>query len=166
MNIDAPIDRTATAKMKDGLLEVVVPSPRSPSPKNTPSTSPLILEEPHERNKTEEKGIPRVKPATDIVETAEGFFIYMDMPGVSKEALIIDLNEDEIKVTGGPPTRLRTARSSSTWNLATAQILPGISPVAHCGQGQHQGLLKNGVLELHLPKAAKAQARKIDVRMG
>jgi HSP20 family molecular chaperone IbpA len=28
------------------------------------------------------------------------------------------------------------------------------------------GNLKNGVLELHLPKAAKAQPRKIDIQMG
>ena len=49
-----------------------------------------------ENTKTEEKGLPRVKPATDIVETEDGFYIYMDMPGVSKEALVIDLNEDEI----------------------------------------------------------------------
>ena len=37
--------------------------------------------------KTEERRLPRVKPATDIIEKEDGFYIFVDMPGVSKEAL-------------------------------------------------------------------------------
>ena len=31
--------------------------------------------------KAEERRLPRVKPATDIIEKEDGFYIYVDMPG-------------------------------------------------------------------------------------
>ena len=51
-------------------------------------------------SQNEERRLPRVKPATDIIEKEDGFYIYVDMPGVEKKDLVIDLNEDELKVSG------------------------------------------------------------------
>ena len=119
-----------------------------------------------ELTKTEEKGMPRVKPATDIVETAEGFFIYMDMPGVSKEALVIDLNEDEIKVTGRTSYPAPDGEKLIHVEFGNGEYYRGFTLSHIVDKASIKASLKNGVLELHLPKAEKAQPRKIDIQMG
>ncbi|GFK93587.1 Spore protein SP21 [Fundidesulfovibrio magnetotacticus] len=120
-----------------------------------------------ENQRNEERGLPRVKPATDIVETEDGFYIYMDMPGVSKEALVIDLNEDEIKVSG------RTAYPASEAEeklihveFGNGEYYRGFTLSHIVDKHRINAVLKNGVLELHLPKAEKAQPRKIEIQMG
>ena len=117
--------------------------------------------------KTEEKGLPRVKPATDIVETVDGFYIYMDMPGISKEELIIDLQEDEIKVSG------KTNYASPTGGekllhveFGNGEYYRGFTLSHIVDKTKIKASMKNGVLELHLPKADKAVPRKIDIQEG
>ncbi len=117
--------------------------------------------------KTEEKGLPRVKPATDIVETVDGFYIYMDMPGVSKEELIIDLQEDEIKVSG----KTNYASPSGGEKLlhvefGNGEYYRGFTLSHIVDKSKIKASMKNGVLELHLPKADKAAPRKIDIQEG
>jgi len=120
----------------------------------------------NEINKTEEKGLPRVKPATDIVETDEGFFIYMDMPGVSKEALVIDLNEDEIKVSARTAYPSPDGEKLIHVEFGNGEYYRGFTLSHIVDKARIKASLKNGVLELHLPKAEKAQPRKIDIQMG
>jgi HSP20 family molecular chaperone IbpA len=116
--------------------------------------------------KTEEKTLPRVKPATDIVESDEGFFIYMDMPGVAKENLVIDLNEDEIKVTGRTSYPMPDGEKLIHAEFANGEYYRGFT-LSHVVDKSHiKATLKNGVLELHLPKAEKTTPRKIDIQMG
>jgi HSP20 family molecular chaperone IbpA len=119
-----------------------------------------------ESTKTEEKGLPRIKPATDIVETDDGFYIYMDMPGVSKETLIIDLNEDEIKVSGRTSYPSPEGEKLIHVEFGNGEFYRGFTLSHIVDKSQIKGTLKNGVLELHLPKAEKAQPRKIDIQMG
>jgi len=116
--------------------------------------------------KAEEKNLPRVKPATDIVETEEGFYIYMDMPGVAKEDLIIDLNEDEIKVTGKTNYPSPDGEKLIHVEFGNGEFHRGFTLSQVVDKAKIKGSLKNGVLELHLPKAEKAQPRKIEIQMG
>ena len=116
--------------------------------------------------KTEEKSLPRVKPATDIVETPDGFFIYMDMPGVSKEALVIDLNEDEIKVSAKTAYPAPDGEKLVHVEFGNGEYYRGFTLSHIVDKASIKASLKNGVLELHLPKADKAQPRKIDIQMG
>ncbi len=119
-----------------------------------------------ETTKTEEKGLPRVKPATDIVEAEDGFYIYMDMPGVSKEALAIDLNEDEIKVSARTDYPAPDGEKLIHVEFGNGEYYRGFTVSQIVDKARIKAQLKNGVLELHLPKAEKAQPRKIDIQMG
>ena len=115
---------------------------------------------------TQEKGLPRVKPATALVEAADGFYIYMDIPGIAKEDLIIDLNEDEIKVSG--KTRYPAPEGEKLLHVefGNGEYYRGFTLSHIVDKAQIKATVKNGVLELHLPKAEKAQPRKIDIQMG
>ncbi len=113
-----------------------------------------------------EKGLPRVKPATDIIETDDGFLLLLDMPGVNKEHLIIDLNEDEIKISGKVEYEAPEKRKLGHVEFGSGEYFRSFTLSHIVDKDRIKATLKNGVLEVVLPKAEKAQPRKIDIQAG
>ena len=113
--------------------------------------------------------MPRFRPATDIIERTDGFHIYLDMPGVEKEALVIDLNDNELAVSGKTATAVdacckderqvhmefRGGEYSRTFTLSDT-----------VDRDQISAQLTNGVLELHLPKSEKMLPKRIEITAG
>lgn len=113
-----------------------------------------------------EKALPRVKPATDIIETDEGFLLLLDMPGVDKEHLIIDLNEDEIKISGKAEWEAPEKRKLGHVEFGSGEYFRSFTLSHIVDKDRIKATLKNGVLEVVLPKAEKAQPRKIEIQAG
>lgn len=113
---------------------------------------------------TEPKGLPRTKPSTDILETADGYAIYVDMPGVRKEYLIIDLTEDELRVGGQTAYQGATNENRVHVEFGNVEYSRAFTLSHIVDREKIKATLKNGVLELLLPKAEKALPRKIQVQ--
>jgi len=119
----------------------------------------------HESTSKEQRDVRRFRPATDIVEMEDGFHIYMDLPGLKKEDLSIDLQESEITISG--PTA-DTLPSEGKENL-THHEFPGgeyrrtfiLSDTVY--RERISAKLNNGVLDMYLPKSEKALPRKIEI---
>jgi HSP20 family protein len=114
--------------------------------------------------KTEAKPLPRVSPATDILEREDGFYVYMDIPGVRREDLKIDINENELLVTG---RAMQGAAEKETF--LEVQFGPGeyVRAVALSDLVDREGIkasLKDGVLVIHLPRLEKAAPRRIPIQ--
>jgi len=116
--------------------------------------------------KTEERRLPRVKPATDIIEKEDGFYIFVDMPGVSKESLIIDLNEDELKVSGKAEYSLPEGQKLGHVEFGGGEYFRSFTVSHIVDKDRIKATLKDGVLELHLPRLEKVQPRKIEIQAG
>ena len=116
--------------------------------------------------KAEERRLPRVKPATDIIEKEDGFYIFVDMPGVSKEALVIDLNEDELKVSGKAEYALAEGRKLGHVEFGGGEYFRSFTVSHIVDKERIKASLRDGVLELHLPRQEKAQPRKIEIQAG
>ena len=116
--------------------------------------------------KTEERRLPRVKPATDIIEKEDGFYIFVDMPGVSKEALVIDLNEDELKVSGKADYPLPEGRKLGHVEFGGGEYFRSFTISHIVDKDRIKATLKDGVLELYLPRHEKVQPRKIEIQAG
>jgi HSP20 family molecular chaperone IbpA len=116
--------------------------------------------------KAEERRLPRVKPATDIIEREDGFYIFVDMPGVTKEGLVIDLNEDELKVSGKADYAMPEGRKLGHVEFGAGEYFRSFTVSHIVDKERIKATLKDGVLEIYLPRHEKAQPRKIEIQAG
>jgi HSP20 family molecular chaperone IbpA len=113
---------------------------------------------------TIEKDIPRFTPATDILEKEDGFHIVMDMPGVAKEDLTIDLKDNEVTIRGKSDYQLKDSGNRLHSEFEAAEYARTFTLSDVVDRARIKAVLKNGVLDLHLPKAEEAKPRKIEIK--
>lgn len=103
-----------------------------------------------------------VTPSTDILERDNGFHILMDLPGVRKEDLHIDVHGDQITVTA----RSAYAPSGPLLHQEHQAVeYSRVFTISETVDREHiSAALKNGVLDLALPKAEAAKPRKIEIK--
>lgn len=103
-------------------------------------------------------------PRADVYETAEEIVVVAELPGVSEESLDITLEQRELTIRG-----TAAAAAPEGYRLIYSEY----------GEGDYErrfvladtidrnsiaASLKNGVLQLRLPKVKEALARKIPVK--
>jgi HSP20 family molecular chaperone IbpA len=100
----------------------------------------------------------------DIHETPEELVVVADMPGVSRDSVDIQLDGDSLTIEG----RVRPEDYEGLKPLHVEYGVGGFYRRFSVGEAvDRQGIkaqLKNGVLTLHLPKAAHARQRRIEVQ--
>lgn len=103
-------------------------------------------------------------PATDILEMEDGFHIIMDMPGVSSDNLIIDIEESELNIRGSssyPEADAGLRRLHTEFGAASYQRSFTLSDLVD--RDNVKAELKDGVLRLFLPKAEAMKPRRIPI---
>ena len=113
---------------------------------------------------TEQKALPRVSPATDILEREDGFYVYMDIPGVRREDLSIDINENELTVTGRALQGASDKESFLEVQFGPGEYMRSVSLSDRVDRERITANLKDGVLTLHLPRLEKLAPRRIPVQ--
>lgn len=105
-----------------------------------------------------------LRPPVDVIEDKNGITMLADLPGVPKERLNLQLDTDRLTIEGevdlnvpqdmnSQYAEIQVPRYRRTFTLSNE--LDGEKAVAE---------FRNGVLKLHIPKAAHAQPRRIEVR--
>lgn len=127
-----------------------------------------MSEETRKELEREETQVRRLRPASDIVEREDGFHIFMDMPGVRKEDLVIDLNKNEVAVSA--PVRHDEAlgqekggRRYSHAEFGSGLYSRSFTLADSVDRGKISASLKDGVLDLYLPKSEAAKPRRIEI---
>jgi HSP20 family protein len=102
-------------------------------------------------------------PAADIYEGESGYVIALDLPGIDREALQIDIDDDRLIIRStrviAEPTQHRTERPRGKF-LRTFSV-PG-----SVDQGKIDAEYKDGVLQIRLPKRSEPKPKKIDIKIG
>ncbi|MDF7823853.1 Hsp20/alpha crystallin family protein [Pontiellaceae bacterium B12227] len=105
-------------------------------------------------------------PNTDIYEKDNAILVRCDMPGVAQDQLDIQLENNELAITGHQAAvapegmdRLMEEYESGTYRrkFNIPQLID---------REKIRARLHNGVLELELPKAEQAKPRKIEIATG
>src|SRR5215204_3734524 len=102
-------------------------------------------------------------PASDIYETDSGYLIAMDLPGIDREALEIDVDENRLTVKG---TRAIADSKQHRAERPRGKFLRTFSVPASVDQGKIAAEYRDGVLQIRLPKQTEQKPKKIDIKIS
>jgi HSP20 family protein len=102
-------------------------------------------------------------PAADIYETDSGYLIAMDLPGIDREALEIDVDDSRLVVKG-----TRTIAESKQYRAERprGKFLRTFSVPGSVDQTKIGAEFKDGVLHIRLPKHGEQKPKKIEIKVG
>ena len=102
-------------------------------------------------------------PASDIEERESGYVIALDLPGIDRNALEIDVDENRLVVKG---TRNIEGSKQHRSERPRGKFLRTFSVPASVDQGKIAAEYKDGVLQIRLPKRNEQQkSKKIDIKI-
>ena len=104
-----------------------------------------------------------VTPPVDIYETAGGLVVKADLPGVEKENLDLQV-ENNLLTIRAKPTHM-SAGESVYREYELVNFFRQFELNEKVDQSKISAELKHGVLTLQLPKAEEVKPRKIEVRV-
>lgn len=105
-------------------------------------------------------------PAVDIFETEKEITLLADMPGVTAEALTIDLRDDTLTLQGDIKPEARPDEQNILQEYQVGSFFRQFTLSEAIDQNRIDAKLKDGVLQLALPKAERAVPRKISIKAG
>lgn len=105
-----------------------------------------------------------VVPPVDIYETPNGLVLMADLPGVSKEALGVRVEDNLLTIQGRTSHGVRGSLVHREYELINYFRQFELSEKVD--QTRIDANLKHGVLTLNLPKAEKAKPRQIEVNVA
>lgn len=102
-------------------------------------------------------------PATDIYETADALTVVMDVPGVDRKNIDIDLDKNRLTITAriGMERYSELQPAYTEYNVGHYTRSFQLSNVVD--QGKINAKVADGVLTLTLPKVEEATPRRIKV---
>ena len=112
------------------------------------------------------RDLPVYSPQTDIYEKEDSILVVCDMPEVDESQVDVSLENNVLTLTG-----CQDAKDPDKHEVLYRDYRPGAfrrsftlsADINHAGI---KAKLNNGVLQVTLPKAEKAQPRKIKVEIG
>src|SRR5919205_2767137 len=102
-------------------------------------------------------------PASDIYETESGYVIAMDLPGIDREALELDVDENRLVVKG---TREVAESRQHRTERPRGKFLRTFSVPASVDQANIGAEYKDGVLQIRLPKRSEQKPKRIDIKIS
>ena len=102
-------------------------------------------------------------PAADIYETESGYIVAMDLPGINRDALEIDIDDNRLVVKG---TRAISESKQHRTERPRGRFVRSFSVPASVDQGKIGAEYKEGVLQIRLPKRTEQKPKKIDIKIS
>lgn len=108
--------------------------------------------------------IPAVVPLVDIYESDEEILLRADMPGVEKKDISINIDNGKLSLGG---IRKFEVKGSAQWEeFGDVEYMRTFSVPQTIAIDKIIAELKDGVLNLHLPKSETAKPRQIEIKAG
>lgn len=104
------------------------------------------------------------KPAIDIHETAEGFTVQADVPGVREQDVDVRFEEGTLTIRASVGSREQAGRRALVQEYGVGDFERSFRIGEGVDVERISAEIKDGVLTLRLPKAERIKPRKIEVR--
>jgi HSP20 family protein len=108
---------------------------------------------------------PAFRPALDVEENAEEFIVRVDIPGTSQKDVKVSLMGETLTIRG----ERKNERTTKDGNVRRVERSYGafersITLDAPVRNDKVTATYRDGVLEIHVPKAEEARVREIEVQ--
>jgi HSP20 family molecular chaperone IbpA len=107
-------------------------------------------------------------PDVDIAEDERGLRLWVDMPGVDKDRVSVDLHDDVLTISGevDPKAYEGLTPVYIEYNVGPFRRRFTLADGGRYDREKIAARIADGVLELTLPTAERAKPRRIDVATG
>jgi HSP20 family molecular chaperone IbpA len=105
-----------------------------------------------------------IRPAVNIVETEEGLFLTVDLPGATKEG--IDVNVEQGILTISAPAQSSPLGTSVYREFELGSYYRQFTIPESLDHQKARADYNNGILTLRIPKAEIAKPKRIEVQVG
>ncbi len=107
--------------------------------------------------------VRRIIPPVDIYETEDNVIMLADMPGVVKENLQVDVDNDELTISGLFPEPEENEGNKLISECLYGQYSRTFTLSDIISQDKITAKLDNGVLTVTLPKHERVKPKKIEI---
>ena len=114
------------------------------------------------------ESMPRaaLAPAVDVAEGESGITLFADMPGVSKERLTIQVEGDNLTIEGQAQVDVPESIELLHSEVRSPYFRRSFSLSRDLDPAKIEATLRNGVLQLHIPKVEAARPKRIEVKVA
>jgi len=105
-------------------------------------------------------------PAVDIAETDSGITLLADMPGVSKDRLTIQVEGDNLTIEGRAQIDVPDSIELLHSEVRTPYFRRSFGLSRDLDSSKIEATLRNGVLNMHIPKSEQARPRRVEVKVA
>lgn len=125
----------------------------------------LVAQEKKELETQKEQTTPlkRFIPATDIVENEKELLVFMDMPGVSKDEITVQVEKNVLKVDGVIDMKGYSGLKPLYTEYNVGNYTRQFELSNKIDQAAIEAKMEDGVLSLVLPKVPEAQPRTVQI---
>ena len=102
-------------------------------------------------------------PSADVYETETGYLISLDVPGISREALELEVDENRLVVRGTrtlPDFKQHRAERQRGRFVRTFTVPGSVNQSAIAAE------YKDGVLEITLPKHEEPKSKRLEIKVS
>lgn len=126
--------------------------------------APLDREQDHDGD-TPATPVPRMvfTPPIDIYETEDGLVLMADLPGVSLDSLELQVQDNKLTLLGRVKSPVAADAQLRYQEYHVGDFLRSFILSDEVDHERVSASLNSGVLKVWLPKAKKAQARRIQI---
>ena len=104
-----------------------------------------------------------VTPRADVLETEAGYELVVEMPGVTREGLEVQLEDDVLTLRGARQVDRASAHLLVNDRWAERPFVRRFTLGGDVDRDRIQARLENGMLHLTLPRKDELKPRKIDI---
>lgn len=105
-------------------------------------------------------------PLVDVIEDGNGITVTADMPGATRDSLNIDVNGEVLTIEAGFSLGEAAGMQPVYAEVRSPRWRRSFTLSRELDTTRIDASLKDGVLELRLPKLEAARPRRIEVRVG
>ena len=115
------------------------------------------------RNGDREKYVPSL----DVSETKDAYLVHVDLPGVDPADVKVEMHDGKLAISGKRETKTEDKdRNFHRVERSRGSFFRALSVEGEVDVDNIEAKYEHGVLNITLPKVAKQQPKKIEIKIG